>query len=77
MAVNLLLWPPMRYRRGEVAIRTLASDLSCLLADIHPAVREHDFDEERTQQWRQRAAEIASLADQTRAALHTAVEGRY
>ncbi|MET7761181.1 hypothetical protein ABZS71_03760 [Streptomyces sp. NPDC005393] len=77
VAVNLLLWPPMRCRSAETGIHTLAQDLSDLLADIHPALREHGFDKERAQQWRQRAAEIAWLVSQARTALHTAVESRY
>ncbi|RNG30738.1 FUSC family protein [Streptomyces botrytidirepellens] len=77
VAVNLLLWPPMRYRSAESGIHTLAGDLSALLADIHPALREHGFDEERARQWRQRATEIAWLVSQARTALHTAVESRH
>lgn len=77
VAVNLLLWPPMRYRSAETGIHTLAEDLSGLLADIHPALREHGVDKERAQQWRKRAAEIAWLVSQARAALHTAVESQH
>uniref|UniRef100_UPI0034DF7C52 FUSC family protein n=1 Tax=Streptomyces sp. PU-14G TaxID=2800808 RepID=UPI0034DF7C52 len=77
VVVNLLLWPPMRYRSAEVGIHTLAGDLSALLADIHPALREHDFDEDEAQRWRRRAVEAISLVSQTRAALHVTVESRY
>ncbi|UNT00486.1 aromatic acid exporter family protein [Streptomyces tubbatahanensis] len=77
VVVNLLLWPPMRYRSAEAGIHTLAGDLSALLADIHPALREHGFDEDEAQRWRRRAADATSLVSQTRAALRAAVEGRY
>jgi len=47
VAVNLFLWPPTRYRSAESGIHTLAGDLSALLADIHPSLRGHGFDEDR------------------------------
>lgn len=74
VAVNLLLWPPMRYRRAEVGIHALAGDLSRLMADIRTGMYERDLGEERARKWRQRAAETASLVDQARSALHTAAE---
>ncbi|NSC25313.1 hypothetical protein FM076_30855 [Streptomyces albus subsp. chlorinus] len=77
VGVNLFLWPPTRYRGAEAGIHALARALSDLLADIHPALRAHDFDPESAGQWRQRAADITSLVGQTRSALHTAIESRY
>lgn len=75
--VNVTLFPPMRYQGAEEGVRVLAHALCDLLGDIHPALRECDLDEERTQHWRTRASQLDSIVDQARSSLHTATESRY
>ncbi|GFE13346.1 hypothetical protein Sgleb_13930 [Streptomyces glebosus] len=72
--VNVSVVPPLRYRSAEHGIRTLAHALRDLVSDIYPALREHDVDEERTGQWRDRAARTEGLIIQARSGLRTARE---
>lgn len=72
--VNLLVLPPMRYRSAEHGIHTLAHSLCNLVGDMYPALREGDVDKQRTQHWRQRAAQLGPIARQAQAAVHMAWE---
>ncbi|MFH8574001.1 aromatic acid exporter family protein [Streptomyces sp. NPDC017993] len=77
LAVNLAVFPPMRFRSAEYSIRTLAHALGDLLSDIHPALAAGEIEEERTEQWRTRAAQTGELITQARAGMHTAQESLY
>ncbi|MCF3172003.1 hypothetical protein IPZ61_01425 [Streptomyces sioyaensis] len=72
--VNVTVVPPLRYRSAEHGIRALAHTLRDLVSDIYPALREHDVDDERTGQWRDRAARTEGLITQARTGLRTARE---
>lgn len=75
--VNMLVLPPMRYRNAEYGIHTLAHSLCDLISDMYVALREGRVDEEDTQQWRQRAAQLGPIAQQAQASLHTAWESTF
>ncbi|MFJ6786700.1 aromatic acid exporter family protein [Streptomyces angustmyceticus] len=75
--VNVAVVPPMRYRSAEHGIRTLAHELCDLVGDMHPALREGEFDEERSKHWRSRAAQTEKLISQARSGLRTAEESLY
>ncbi|MFG2891214.1 aromatic acid exporter family protein [Streptomyces sp. NPDC048248] len=77
LAVNLAVFPPMRFRSAEFSIRTLAHALGDLLNDIHPALAAGEVEEERTEQWRTRAAQTGELITQARAGMRTAEESLY
>lgn len=72
--VNVAVVPPLRYRSAEHGIHTLAHALADLVGDMHPALRAHEVDPERTGQWRGRAQRTEGLVTQARAGLHTAQE---
>ncbi|MFJ8677685.1 aromatic acid exporter family protein [Streptomyces sp. NPDC093589] len=75
--VNVALVPPMRFRSAEYGIRTLAHALYDLVSDMYPALREGELDEERSSQWRRRAARTGGLITQARSGLRTAQESVY
>lgn len=75
--VNLVVMPPMRYRSAESGIHTLAHSLCNLLSDMHPALRQHRLDGERTRHWRDRATQLGPIVSQAQSAVHTAVESTY
>ncbi|GAB3481366.1 hypothetical protein GCM10027440_20930 [Nocardiopsis coralliicola] len=75
--VNLLVFPPMRYRSAEHGVRTLAHSLCDLLGDMYPALHEADLDSERTEHWRSRATRMESAVTQARSAMRTAEESVY
>lgn len=75
--VNLLLFPPMRYRSAEYGVRSLAHALCDLLGDIASALRENELGEERTEQWHYRATTMGSLVAQARSSVETASESVY
>ncbi|MFJ3950552.1 aromatic acid exporter family protein [Streptomyces libani] len=77
LVVNLSLFPPMRFRSAEYSVRTLAHALCDLLGDIHPVLSAGELEEERTQQWRTRAAQTGELISQARAGMRTAQESLY
>ncbi|OEV05249.1 FUSC family protein [Streptomyces oceani] len=74
VVVNVLIIPPMRYRSGEYGIHTLAHSLCELVSDMYAALREGELDEERTQHWRRRAAQLGSVSSQAQASVQTAWE---
>ncbi|KUL37318.1 hypothetical protein ADL22_21865 [Streptomyces sp. NRRL F-4489] len=75
--INVLVVPPLHYRRAEHGIRTLAHGLCDLLGDLHPALREGELDAERTRHWRARAERGEALISQARSGLSTARESLY
>lgn len=77
IVVNVVLFPPIRYRSAEHGIHALANSLAELLRDIAPALREEGLEEERTAHWRHRAHDFAALVRQAKAAVHTAQESFY
>ncbi|MEJ8654594.1 aromatic acid exporter family protein [Streptomyces sp. MS1.AVA.3] len=77
LAVNLAVFPPMRFRSAEYSVRTLAHALCDLLGDIHPVLSAGELEEEQTEQWRARAAQTGELITQARAGMRTAQESLY
>ncbi|WP_344534733.1 FUSC family protein [Streptomyces albiaxialis] len=77
LVINLGVWPPVRYRRAEHGIRMLAQALVGLLDDIHPALRDEDWDEERSDNWRKRATALGTTVTHSRSAFATAWESRF
>ncbi|MCK7624956.1 aromatic acid exporter family protein [Streptomyces sp. RS10V-4] len=75
--INLLVVPPLHYRRAEHGIRTLAHGLCDLIGDLHPALREGELDAERIRHWRARAERSETLISQARSGLSTARESLY
>lgn len=76
--VNLLVFPPMRYRGAEYGIQSLAHSMCDLIGDIHPALqREQELEAEHTAQWRQRAGRLGLLVGQAQASMRTALESTY
>lgn len=76
LLVNVLVFPPIRRRSAEEGIRRLAASLCDLLADMHPALRNAQLDEQRAGGWRQRAAYLGETAGRSQAALRTAQESK-
>ncbi|MFE0765261.1 FUSC family protein [Streptomyces smyrnaeus] len=76
LLVNVLVFPPIRRRSAEAGIHRLAASLCDLLADMHPALRNAELDEQRTSGWRQRAADLGETAGRSQAALRTAQDSR-
>ncbi|MGD9483876.1 aromatic acid exporter family protein [Streptomyces sp. TRM70308] len=75
VAVNLLVFPPMRYRSAEYGVRNLARSVCDLLSDVYPALREErELDEERTGRWRRRATALSGTVTQAYSAVETARE---
>ncbi|MUL40377.1 hypothetical protein FZ103_04150 [Streptomonospora sp. PA3] len=77
VAVNVLVVPPMRFRSAEYGVRSLAHAMCDLLSDMYPALREVELDQERTGQWRHRAAAMEGTVAQARSAVRTAEESVY
>ncbi|MEU9487466.1 aromatic acid exporter family protein [Streptomyces decoyicus] len=77
LAVNIVVFPPMRFRSAEYSVRTLAHALCDLLGDIHPVLSAGELEEEQTAQWRARAAQTGELITQARAGMRTARESLY
>jgi uncharacterized membrane protein YgaE (UPF0421/DUF939 family) len=75
--VNLVLFPPLRYRGTEYGVRTLAHGLCDLISDICAALREEQLGEERTRQWRHRGTDLNSTVAQARSMADTAWESLY
>ncbi|GLU48583.1 FUSC family protein [Nocardiopsis ansamitocini] len=75
--VNLLVFPPMRYRSAEYGIRSLAHALCDLVGDIHPSLSEDSLDPDSTDQWRTRAERMQTLVEQARSGVQTAQESVY
>lgn len=77
-AVNLLVFPPMRYRSVEHGIQSLAHSMCDLISDMHPALQaEQQLEAEHTKQWRQRAARLNPQVSQAQASIQTALESTY
>ena len=78
IVVNFLVFPPLRFRSAEYAIRTLAETECNLLTDIARGLREsEDLAEEDAEYWRQRSKQLDSVVRQTHAALDRARESVY
>ncbi|PSK96574.1 aromatic acid exporter family member 1 [Murinocardiopsis flavida] len=75
--VNLLLFPPMRYRSAEYGVRSLAHSLCDLLGDMAGALRGSELEEERTDQWHYRATRMGPLVARARSSVETASESVY
>lgn len=72
--VNLLVFPPLRYRTAEHGVRTAGSAMSGILQDMAPAVRDGVFYKEHTEQWHTRAIRLSTTISQARASIQTAWE---
>ncbi|MFJ1646438.1 aromatic acid exporter family protein [Streptomyces sp. NPDC088258] len=77
IAVNIVVFPPMRYRSAEYGIRSLAHALHELVDDMQPALTAGELGPERTGHWRSRAQATESLIPQARSGLRTAQESLY
>jgi uncharacterized membrane protein YgaE (UPF0421/DUF939 family) len=77
VAVNMLVFPPMRYRSAEYGIRIVCHSMTDLLHDIVSGVRENELDAERTGAWRHRAGEVEKTVAQARTSVVTARESIY
>ncbi|MFJ6752096.1 aromatic acid exporter family protein [Streptomyces sp. NPDC091266] len=77
LAVNLAVFPPIRFRSAEYSIRALANALGDLLGDIHPVLAAGEMEQEHTEQWRRRAAQTGELIAQAHAGMRTAQESLY
>ncbi|OEU86938.1 hypothetical protein DB35_25470 [Streptomyces abyssalis] len=77
VVVNVLVLPPMRYRSAEHGIHALGRSLSDLASDICAALREGEWDKERTEHWRRRAKQLGPMAAQAQASVRTAWESTF
>ncbi|OEV31995.1 hypothetical protein AN219_01700 [Streptomyces nanshensis] len=77
VAVNMLVFPPMRYRSAEHGIQAAGQSMTDLFDDIVSGVRQGDMGAERTGNWRHRAGELEKTVAQARASVATAHESIY
>lgn len=80
LIVNLVIWPPMRYRGGEYGVRTFACSLHDLMEDIAETLRDGadgQLDSDSTGDWRRRASQLWPVMNQAQAAVRTAKESQY
>lgn len=75
--VNVLVMPPMRYRSAEYGIHALGRSMCDLAGDICAALRAGEWDKQRTEHWRWRAADLGPMAAQAQASVRTAWESIY
>ncbi|QPP10765.1 hypothetical protein G4Z16_17140 [Streptomyces bathyalis] len=74
IAVNMLVFPPMRYRSAERGIQIVCRSMTDLFRDVVSGVREGDLEAERTSNWRHRAGELEKTVAQARTHVATAWE---
>lgn len=72
--VNLVVFPPLRYRSAEYGVRAVGSGLAAIFQDMAPAVRDAILEEERTEQWHYRAVRMGATLSQARSSVQTAWE---
>ncbi|QVQ50182.1 hypothetical protein J4H86_14580 [Spiractinospora alimapuensis] len=72
--VNLLVFPPLRYRSAEYGVRAVGSGLAAIFQDMAPAVRDATLENERTDQWHSRAVHLGATISQARSSVQTAWE---
>lgn len=80
LMVNVVIWPPMRFRGGEYGVRTFACSLHDLMKDIAEALRDGadgQLDSDSTGEWRRRASQLWPVMNQAQAAVRTARESQY
>ncbi|XKK38607.1 aromatic acid exporter family protein [Nocardiopsis sp. ARC36] len=77
VAVNLLVFPPLRFRSAESALQTLVGSLRHLCADMSRGLLDGRIDESTTAWWRQRANALEPAVRQARLAVGTARESVY
>lgn len=77
VAVNLLVFPPMRYRSAEYSVRSVAHAVCDLLSDIRPALRDDALDDDLTGQWRERSDHLGATVARARSGVRTAQESVY
>lgn len=74
VAVNVLVFPPTRYRSAEHGIQTACHSMAALVDDIATGVREQDLEAEQTAKWRRQAGELERTVAQARSSVATARE---
>ena len=77
VAVNVLVFPPLRYRSAEHGIQIACRSLSGVLDDMADGVRETALEAECTGKWRHRAGELEDTVAQARTSVATARESLY
>ncbi|MFC4561346.1 aromatic acid exporter family protein [Nocardiopsis mangrovi] len=77
VAVNLLLFPPLRYTGATRAVETLIQSVSDLLQDMSESLCEATLDEDPDRDWRARASAMGRLVAQARSSVETARESQY
>lgn len=77
VAVNVLVFPPMRYRGAAHGIQTVCRSMSCLLGDMADGIRKNELEAEHTGRWRHRAGELEKTVAQTGDAVATARESTH
>ncbi|PSK92369.1 aromatic acid exporter family member 1 [Murinocardiopsis flavida] len=77
VAVNLLLFPPLRYRSARYAIAALAASLGGLLTDMAQALRTAELADDRTSEWWRRANQMDRATAAAQESVYTAEESAY
>lgn len=74
VAVNVLVYPPLRYRRAEDGIRVACRSMTGLFDDVADGVREIELGSEQTAKWRRLAGDLEKTVAQARTSVATARE---
>ncbi|WP_158546673.1 FUSC family protein [Halopolyspora algeriensis] len=74
VVVNMVLFPPTRYRSAQRAVDSLGDSLGYLIGDIGCRLWQGAPEPESTQDWTRRAQDLSGQVEQTSQALENAVE---
>lgn len=74
IAVNVVVFPPLRYRSAEKGVNELAHSVCDLLGDIGRSLGEGTVEEDTAQRWWNRCEQIESTVAQARSSVETARE---
>ncbi|MFW5417679.1 hypothetical protein J0910_13790 [Nocardiopsis sp. CNT-189] len=74
VAVNLVLFPPLRYRSADEGLAVLASSVADLLQDMGTALCSGEAGSDDAHRWRRRANGLADMVSQARTGVETARE---
>lgn len=77
VVVNLVVFPPLRYRSAEYGVRAVGNELGMLFEDMSPTVRDAKFDADQADQWHLRAVRLGTPLSQARASTQTAWESAF
>ncbi|GAA3736038.1 hypothetical protein HDA32_001310 [Spinactinospora alkalitolerans] len=77
VVVNLVLFPPMRYRSARHGVTSLSHAMYDLLGDMSPVLREGAPGSGRTDDWWRRARDMRAMVEQAEASVGTAEESIY